>query len=578
MSRPALNPVGTSVTPCAVIPLYNHYNRITDIVAALRKLNLPVIIVDDGSNDITRKTLRNLEKAYTADADALRVHYLPHNQGKGAAVMAGLKRAQSLNFSHAVQIDADGQHDIESLPDMLAYARQTPAALISGKPVYNASVPKSRLYGRYITHFWVAIETLSRQIEDTMCGLRVYPVDATLGITEKYAMGQRMDFDTEIMVRMYWEGYPLKFLPVSVHYPADGLSHFQLFADNWRISRMHTRLVLGMLPRIPRLLRHRFKHKSPTAKTWATIRERGSSTGMRFVTATYRLLGRRVCALLLGPISTYFFLTHKIARQASHGFLTRTHKAGSTNIRPSHLNSLRHFYSFASSLLDKVAIWSNPKADTAPVIKKNYQILQQALDKNRGLLLLSAHIGNLEFCRALATANSKLRINALVYTRNAEKFNHLLESLASNFRFRLLLVDKIGMDTGVMLRNLVDQGEIVVIVGDRTPVNESGNTIQADFLGQTAFFATGPYVLAHILECPVQLLFCVREGKSHIIHLEHFEDRIHLPRRNRQQEISRLAQNYADRLAHYAVRYPFQWFNFFDFWAVPEKNQAKNPL
>lgn len=578
MTMPDENPtrMADPITLCAVIPLYNHHKRIIDIVAQLQEHELPIIIVDDGSDESTHQVLRNLENSYAENTEKLHIHCLPYNQGKGAAVLEGLKLAKKQGFSHALQIDADGQHDIKCLPKMLAHAQQYPAALISGKPVYNASVPKSRLYGRKINHFWAAIETLSLQLKDTMCGFRIYPVDKTLKVNANTPVGRRMEFDTEILVRLYWEGCPVHFLPVAVNYPADGSSHFKAFSDNWRISRMHTRLVLAMLPKLPRLIARRFK-SNPATPTWANMRERGSSLGMRIVITLYRLLGRRVCLFLLGPISLYFFITHEIARHASLKYLRHIHPytegVAARDTKPGLINSLKHFYSFSLSLLDKAAIWQGKKASIT-TIKRNREILQNTLEKNRGLLLISAHIGNLEFCRALATAHSKLRINALVYTRNAEKFTRLMESLDKNYRFRLLLVDKIGMDTGIMLRNLIDQGEIVVIVGDRTPINEHGSITHASFLGQSAPFATGPYVLAHILECPVQLLFCVREGGKHVIHIEHFEDRIHLPRKTRQQEISRLAQDYADRLAYYASRYPLQWFNFFDFWATPKKDQA----
>ncbi|OSM49757.1 acyltransferase, partial [Aeromonas salmonicida subsp. salmonicida] len=152
-----------------------------------------------------------------------------------------------LGFSHALQVDADGQHDLADIPALLAEAHRDPEALISGRPVYDDSVPKGRLYGRYITHVWVWIETLSFTIKDSMCGFRVYPLAASCALLEQVALGRRMDFDTEVMVRLHWAGVAVRFVPTRVIYPADGSSHFQLWRDNRDISWMHTRLVCRLL-------------------------------------------------------------------------------------------------------------------------------------------------------------------------------------------------------------------------------------------------------------------------------------------------------------------------------------------
>ena len=129
-----------------------------------------------------------------------------------------------------------------------------PDAVISGCPVYDQSVPKGRLYGRYLTHVWVWINTLSLQIRDSMCGFRVYPLAATLALLNRAQIGRRMDFDVEILVRLHWQGVPIRNRPTRVIYPEDGVSHFQLWRDNARISKMHARLFFGMLLRMPQLL------------------------------------------------------------------------------------------------------------------------------------------------------------------------------------------------------------------------------------------------------------------------------------------------------------------------------------
>ena len=176
------------------------------------------------------------------------------NQGKGGAVMTGLKTAYQQGFSHVLQVDADGQHDIDHCQSLLQVAQKHPKQLISGQPIFDDSIPFSRRFSRHITHFWVWIETLSFSVKDSMCGFRVYPLAPCIELMNKQTLGKRMDFDIEIMVRLYWQGTTSRFLPTKVIYPEDGISHFQPLNDNLLISWMHTRLVFGMLLRSPKLL------------------------------------------------------------------------------------------------------------------------------------------------------------------------------------------------------------------------------------------------------------------------------------------------------------------------------------
>lgn len=238
---------------CLVIPVYNHGDVIGSTVAALQSLQLPIILVDDGSEPACAAVLDRL----VARAD-LQLERLPANRGKGGALKHGLHAAWAAGFTHVLQVDADGQHDPDDIPPFLVAAREQPEAIISGYAVYDACVPRARHYGRYLTHLWVWVNTLSRTIPDSMCGVRVYPLAGVLPLLAQHPMGDRMEFDTEILVRAYWAGLSIQSLPVRVRYPRDGVSHFRLWRDNLRISWMHARLFLGMLGRIPQLLaRHR---------------------------------------------------------------------------------------------------------------------------------------------------------------------------------------------------------------------------------------------------------------------------------------------------------------------------------
>ena len=235
--------------PCAVIPVYNHEHALPQVVAALRDAGLPCVLVDDASSSACAAVMDQL--ATSPDCFLVR---LAVNQGKGGAVMAGLREAARLGFSHALQVDADGQHDLADVATFLRHSQERPQALICGYPQYDASVPKGRLYARYLTHVWVWINSLSLSIRDAMCGFRVYPLAATVALLDSTHLGRRMDFDPEILVRLAWRNQPMHWLPTKVHYPLDGLSHFRLLHDNALISTMHAKLFFGMLLRAPLIL------------------------------------------------------------------------------------------------------------------------------------------------------------------------------------------------------------------------------------------------------------------------------------------------------------------------------------
>ena len=543
-----------SFKPCAVIPVYNHHASLPRITAALLAAGLPVILVDDGSDAATKQVLRQLA-ARDAGIECLT---LPVNGGKGAAVLAGFTRAGECGYTHALQIDADGQHELGDVPAMLALAEQHPDRLISGAPRYDASVPAARFYGRYLTHALVWVHTLSLSLVDSMCGFRVYPLGPALALARRVRIGRRMDFDTDIMVRLYWAGTPSLFLPTRVRYPEDGISHFRMLRDNGRMAWLHLRLFLGMLPRAPGLIRRKLARRQ--TRHWARIGERGSLSGLRFLGFCDRVLGRTLTGLMLYPVTAYFFLTHPRARQASRAFLQA---AGQ---RPALGQSFSHFMQFSFSILDKVAAWDD--RERVRVEFPDQALLARAVAGGRGALLLSAHLGNLELARAMSVHIPGLRVNALVYTSNAQKLNAMLEETSEDYALRLIYVQEIGPDTALMLREKIAAGEVVVIVGDRTPVADPSTVVEAEFLGRPAPFAIGPYVLAHVLECPVYLFFCLREGAAYRLYIEPFAEQIRLPRQGRSEAAAAWAGRYAARLADYAARFPLQWYNFYDFWAA----------
>ncbi|WP_317930852.1 glycosyltransferase family 2 protein [Halioxenophilus sp. WMMB6] len=562
--------------PCLLIPVYNHGSLIEATLSRLAPLALDCLLVDDGSNADTAATLDRL----AAELPWVTLFRQQPNQGKGVAVLRGIREARALGYSHALQVDADGQHAVEDIPQMLAMAEQEPLALISGAPIYDESVPKSRLYGRYVTHFWVWIETLSFSVIDSMCGFRVYPVAATDDLAQSRPIGRRMDFDTDIMVRLYWRGVPVRFLKTRVLYPEDGISHFDLWQDNLRISGMHTRLVFGMLPRLPLLLWRKWfakphKLSGEGARHWSEIQENRAYLGMRFSVLCYRLFGRRALYGLLYPIIGYYFLANAKARRHSLAFLGHVYRfqqqqglPASFAKAPGWRESFSHFMNFGRAIVDRLGAWSGDITRQSVNFPERSQ-LEACLESGQGAIILSSHLGNIEMCRGLVSGNRQVKMNVLVFNDNAAAINRIMKRLNPEVEMELIQISSVDPGTAMLLNEKLNRGELLVVAADRTSPTAPEKSVAAPFMGQSAYFPQGVFVLAGLLARPVYLMFCLREAAAYHIYFEKFADSLPVPRKQRQQLLGQYATTFAERLQSYALQAPEQWYNFFDFWAEP---------
>jgi glycosyltransferase involved in cell wall biosynthesis len=233
-----------------LIPVYRHAKIAGPLAEKLATFVLPIILVDDGNDEESAACLAE----WAAKIPQCALVRLKKNSGKGGAVAKGLEKAAELGLDQVLQLDADGQHDIGRAAFFLEEAERNNDKIICGIPEFDASAPKSRVNGRKVSNFWAAIVTLSGELQDVLCGFRVYPVQTTLSIIKNPLVDKRMGFDAEILVRLYWRGIFPVFYPVRVSYPADGISNFRVVRDNVRISWTFTRLFVGMLIRLPLLL------------------------------------------------------------------------------------------------------------------------------------------------------------------------------------------------------------------------------------------------------------------------------------------------------------------------------------
>lgn len=244
----------TDFAPCLLIPIYDHGDTIRGVVTSLARFELPCLIVDDGSHAATRAVLDQLEK----DFDWVKIEHHAVNGGRGAAMRTGYRLAHTLGYSHAIHLDADGQHADDDVPKFLAALRENPELFLCGQPIFDESAPALRLFGRKFSQGLVWLETLSFAIRDPLCGYRAIPTRSSVELLRQHPCGDGMEFDIEFGVRMVWKGVPVRNIPTRVRYFEGGISHFRHLWDTLRIARTHGKLLLGMLLRSPVLIARKF--------------------------------------------------------------------------------------------------------------------------------------------------------------------------------------------------------------------------------------------------------------------------------------------------------------------------------
>lgn len=234
--------------PLVLIPSYNTgadllTRTVREVLAAT---DVPVWVVIDGSTDGSERPLL----ALASGEPRLRILCQPRNRGKGAAVKAGTEAARAIGYSHALVMDADGQHPAESIATLLAAADTEPGAFVMGEPQFSADAPAVRLAGRKLTLWWTNLETLWGGLADTLFGMRVYPLEPLRRAFRQTPFARGFDFDPEIAVRLYWLGLPPRRIPVRCRYLSreeGGVSHFSYVRDNVKLTFLHFRLVPELL-------------------------------------------------------------------------------------------------------------------------------------------------------------------------------------------------------------------------------------------------------------------------------------------------------------------------------------------
>jgi glycosyltransferase involved in cell wall biosynthesis len=232
-----------SSTHLVLIPSYNSGPRLLATVCEALERWSPVWVVVDGSTD--GSYLPVLELALTEPG--LRVLPRVKNRGKGAVVLDGAEAARVAGFTHALVMDADGQHPADRIAEFMMISQNQPAALIAGRPIFGDEAPWVRLNGRKLSIGMAHLETLGRVIGDPLFGFRVYPLTPLVEGMRRTRHARGYDFDPEMAVRLVWRGTPVINVPAACRYYSKaegGISHFHYLRDNLRMIWLHTRLML----------------------------------------------------------------------------------------------------------------------------------------------------------------------------------------------------------------------------------------------------------------------------------------------------------------------------------------------
>lgn len=302
---------------------------------------------------------------------------------------------------------------------------------------------------------------------------------------------------------------------------------------------------------------------------WADVTERGSLFGMRLTARVYRLVGHRFSEYFILPIVAYFFLTDGKGRRASRRYLERLHAfspgAEPFGHAPTWRDSFRHYREFGLAILDRLRFTLGGATDVDIVFRGREHLAGLVADK-RGAILLGAHLGSFDALRLLA-ARTGVTVNVLMITRHAPRINAILRRLNADVDIRVIEADPVAGDAVFRLRACVERGEFVSILGDRVGGSPRARVVRVPFLGGTAAFPQGPFLLAHALACPVVIMIGVRRSANRYeVFAEPLAERVVLPRAARTEQLRTLVRRYAERLERYCIRAPYQWFNFFDFW------------
>lgn len=546
---------------CALVPVYNNADTAAGIVERCLNHVSDVIVVDDGSTDGGTVGLERLSGVH--------LRRLGRNHGKGEALRQGLEEADRLGFTHAIALDADGQHDPSHIPDFLGAIEADPGTIIIGvRRMEEAGAPGSSRFGRAFSNFWYAVQTWQR-IEDAQCGYRAYPVARTLGLETR---SNRYTIEHEVIVLATWSGVPVRSnVPISVKYGDDVVSHFDKFIDNFKFSALNASLTLARYSGAYRLLRRSVpppvtspNSSTPTTPTWVHGRSLGNRPGYWWFGMLARTAGIDAAYRFLDVVVTYYnFLAPREYKQASLDYIKRIFpKAQNKELRK---HRWKHFRHFGENVLDHALV---PQLGLREfeVGGEGLEHIEKATMGGKGLILLGAHFGPWQFGAAgLGYKGITVKIAAVLQEARAmDSYLSQLRDKSEHPMPEILLLDGESPFSSMTIADALKRGEVVALHADRHML---GRSAEVPFLGTPARFPLGPFLLSELTGAPMAIWFALKENQRtvHITVHEPFHVRPG-SRRDRQQRLEEALTRYVSLLEMTVRAHPYQWYNFYDFW------------
>ena len=301
-------------------------------------------------------------------------------------------------------------------------------------------------------------------------------------------------------------------------------------------------------------------------KDWFDLKEMGSIFGLKILFFIYALLGHRFLKWCLHIVIIYYYLTHRQVKKSIKNFQDIFNNyIKSIGHTPIKISPYWQMYSFGEMMLDKIAAWRGD-ISVDDLDFPNQKDIHDYMNKKTGLLFISSHFGNIDVCRAISQSYKDLNLNILIYTDNAKKFNSILNKINPKSQVNTILVKNFSMNQAIFLKEKVDQGHWIFIMGDRISLESKDRTFKFSFLGQSANFPIGPLILGDILEVPVFTMHSYRKGKKFKVNTKMISSGNHSSNKKREDRLLELGLAYTQELEFNVINNPRQWFNFYSFW------------
>ena len=555
----ATGPSETSLV-CALVPVFNNAGTVGSVVERCLAHVADVIVVDDGSTDGSTRDLRG--------RNGVHIVRLDENQGKGEAIRRGLAKADVLGFTHAIALDADGQHDPDHIPEFVAAIEREPGAIIIGvRRMEEAGAPGSSRFGRSFSNFWYRVQTWER-VDDAQCGYRAYPVRRTLALETR---SKRYTIEHEVIVLAAWSGMPVSSsVPISVTYSKDIVSHFNKFMDNVKFSALNASLTLARYSGAHRFLCRELPPPpvAPAQKTptWVHGKSLGTRPGYWWFGMLARAAGVDAAYRFLDVVVSYYsVLAPREYREASSNYLRRMFPDAS----PSELRRHRwhHFRQFGENVLDH-ALVPQLGLEQFKIGGEGLDYIEAAASRGRGLILLGAHFGPWQFgAVGLGRKRITVRIAAVIQEARAmDSYLSQLRARSSHPMPEILLLDGESPFASMTIADALEKGDVVALHADRHLL---GRSIALPFLGTPARFPLGPFVLSELTGAPLAIWFAVKKDRRSV------QIQVHEPfnirpgsRKDRNERLHEALGRYVSLLEDVVRQHPYQWYNFYDFWEL----------